>query len=482
MKYLKHIVVILFVIPCSLKAQNNSDDSLILNNYGVDQTNKIIVWNSKKPINSLAYNTSNNSIVFNNITYTFLEKPSDLVTTESYLLLKGKDTFRLYITPLPVLNITSSKPIVDEPKITAKLKYSSPEQNIEATIGIELRGNSSLAYPKKSYDLEIWKDTTNKESIDVKFDDLRNDDDWILNSLYNEPLRIRSFFSNKLWLKLYKLYYTQNEPSAKSGIDLMYTEVFLNNKYLGIYSLMEQVDRKLLSLKEFTNDNVRGALFKASSYKGATSFKEAPDFKNIFPHWGGYEMIYPYENFEAHWGGLYEFIDFVANATDVSFKKEIADRFDLHNAIDYFIFINLIRATDNLGKNFYIVNYDSKTPYFIVPWDLDGVLGIIQDGKRIATTNDILSNGLFDRLLKLNPDNYRKKLKERWTMLRSEEFSDELLLNTLDESVIYFEENKIYEREFMVWSQQTTRKDDVNYLKEWLRERLKYLDSYFDNL
>ena len=58
-------------------------------------------------------------------------------------------------------------------------------------MGIRQRGNLSLRFPKKSYDIEFWNDTISKEKKDLKFEGLRDDDDLILDALYNEPLKVR---------------------------------------------------------------------------------------------------------------------------------------------------------------------------------------------------------------------------------------------------------------------------------------------------
>ncbi|WP_366841162.1 CotH kinase family protein [Lacinutrix sp.] len=48
---------------------------------------------------------------------------------------------------------------------------------------------------KKSFDLEFWADLVSKEKKDIKFKGMRSDDDWILDAMYNEPLRLRSYYS-----------------------------------------------------------------------------------------------------------------------------------------------------------------------------------------------------------------------------------------------------------------------------------------------
>ncbi len=481
MKINTHVLVLLLIIlPVSIYpyVQKHIIITPRDESYAIDQENKIIVWN----FNIDTFQKSNNDFLKVNFEENFVWSVyiENLSYTTSYDVIYNEMIFKLYITELPVIIITATDTIKDDPKIPSQFTYANQDSIKIGVSGIELRGNISLKFPKKSYDLEFWEDPEKETSTDMQFGNLRKDDDWILDGLYNEPLRIRSYVANKLWLSIHQPHYLNQEKEAKSGIDLMFVEVFLNNEYIGVHALMEQVDRKLLQLKKYKKSKVRGELFKASSYKGAPKYKMAPKYKNIFPHWAGYEIEYPFENYKAQWKYIYRFTKFVVKSKDPIFKKKIVEKFDLDNAIDYFLFINLVRATDNLGKNFYVARYDKKTPYFNIPWDLDGVLGTIQDGKRIPTTDDILSNGLFDRLLKTNPNNYRKKLKERWFLLRKQQFSDKSLFKNIQDHYDYFYKQKIYEREQIVWPSKISLQNHLRYIKKWLADRLQYLDDYFN--
>lgn len=454
----------------------------IENYYGIDQKNKIILCHTLL-IDSLALEKVVQKLIqLGGTSYFFITPPKQLQDTERYLVVNEVDTFQLYFTKLPLVKLETSDTIVDEPKRIARMTYVDSTSNFTTTIGIELRGNSALKYPKKSYDLEIRIDSLSELSADLKFGELRKDDDWILNSLYNEPLKLRSYFSTKLWLEVHKPSYLIEKPKAKSSNDLVFAEVFLNETYEGVYLLSEPVDRKQLQLKKMKYDTVHGELLKANSYGDASSFKKAPTFNNAFPTWGGFQMKYPYENYESHWEGIYQFVALTPTEDDEDFVSKIERHLDLDNAIDYFLFVNLLRATDNLGKNYFLARQTQDTPYFFVPWDLDGVLGCIQDGKSIVTANDILSNGLFDRLLASNPSNYRGRLSKRWEELRATHYSTEILLEKLTKAYSFLDQHKIYERDNLVWPNETNTEEGLTYLENWLKKRLLFLDGFFRDM
>ena len=450
--------------------------------FGIDDTHKIVVWHVND-IDSLV--STNNTIAHLKFNHAFgvVDRSTPISYSNSIAISKGKVDYTLFITKLPIVHITTdSTTINDNSKVLGHFTYFNDDRYVQSVMGIRHRGNLSLTFPKKSFDIEFWTDSISKHSKDIKFKDLRLDDDWILDGLYNEPLRLRSFVAAKLWSKIHQPYYRAQEPQAKSGFDMKFVEVFKNQKYYGVYALSESVDRKQLKLKEYRDKIVLGELFKAESYDGAPSFKKAPPYNNLFPHWGGFQMRYPLIDYRAHWNDLAKLTQLVVNGTNKEFASKIDEQLHIANTIDYYLLVNLLRATDNLGKNYFIGRYDKEEPYFFIPWDLDGVFGTIQDGRRIATTDDILSNGLFDRLLKVNSNGYKSKVKSRWKILREAEFSDEALSKRIANLYKKFSTERIFERENLVWPSSITPENHYGYLKNWLNERLTYLDSHFENL
>ena len=315
---------------------------------------------------------------------------------------------------------------------------------------------------------------------------MRSDDDWILDGMYNEPLRLRSHIATNLWTKIHEPYYSEKEPKAKSGFEVKFVEVFKNNEYFGIYQFSESIDRKQLKLKKNVENTIYGELYKANSYDGGPDFTKSPSkFNNLFPHWNGWKTEYPFINYESDFANLSQFTNLVVNGTDEAFSKNIEKEVHITNAIDYYLLVNILRATDNLGKNYYLGKYDNNEPYFFIPWDLDGVLGIIQDGKRERVTNSVLGNGLFNRLLEINPNGYKEELKARWITLRASAFSNKALLSKIDKIYTNFTEDKVYEREQLIWRNklnEVSNEDHYEYLKLFLEDRLLFLDAHFKSL
>jgi hypothetical protein len=389
----------------------------------------------------------------------------------------------LFFSHLALININTTETIQDEPKVLANflLTDTTDADVIVSYCGIEYRGGVSKSYPKKSYDIELWKDEEGNNSNKLPLLNMRNDDDWILIGMFNEPLRIRSAINHKLWRDIHAPYYIKQEEDAMAGIRTKYIELAINNEYMGIYSLCEQVDKKQLQLKKY-NTTIRGELYKGIGW-GASTFTSLTSFDNDERLWSGFEFKYPKEDEDTDWSNLYNLVDFVINSTQTNFENDIENFFVLDNAIDYFIFLNFLRATDNTGKNIYIAKYKENEPYFYIPWDLDGTYGIIWNGEQENTYDDIFSNGLYDRLLNSDNNIFNSNASNRWFELRNTNVIDyDVLTNKISQSYNLLSSNGNYEREIIKWGKESIDTLNLNYTYEWIENRLNFLDSYFGSV
>ncbi len=68
---------------------------------------------------------------------------------------------------------------------------------------------------------------------------------------------------------------------------------------------------------------------------------------------------------EAEWNELGELVSLATEADSIDFNSAIEHAVQWDNAIDYFIFINLLAAMDNRSKNYFLVRRhdpSGKTP------------------------------------------------------------------------------------------------------------------------
>ncbi|AZQ44577.1 CotH kinase family protein [Nonlabens ponticola] len=443
--------------------------------FQVDEEHQIILANM--PIADI--NEQVNFVLLEEDIYTLVDTQESINTRTAYEVTKEDETYTLFFTALPIISIESNSRIDDEPKVPATLHYADSTQQFTSYIGIELRGRSSRIYSKKTYDLEFWEDVAGDDTRDVALDGLREDDDYILDAIYNEPLRLRSHISHQLWLDLHQPYYLDQEPEAKSGADVRFVEVFLNNQYQGVFNLSEQIDRKQLKLKKFKKSKqvIRGELFQGDNWGDATVLYKATDYDNDKRDWNGFILKYPQDT--TDWSNLHQMVSTATAKNQELFEDNIWQQFNYDNFIDYFIFVNVVRATDNTGKNIYVARYDNDQPYFYVPWDLDGVFGTQYYGKVDNITDDVLGNSLQNRLMRESSSKFKKDLETRWKELRKNLLSTPNLIKLFEDKYNYLNDHKIYERESMVQEEFDSHQLQLEYIKSWTNRRMDYLDTVF---
>ncbi|MCK9254976.1 MAG: CotH kinase family protein [Bacteroidales bacterium] len=477
MAYFRNILILLFVSLNSLYAQQIVFEKKF---YHIDESKKLILIN--KSIESINSETSEISAILLNKTY-FLSPPvSEFELGRSYSLIDGNYTnYILYFTEFPIINIECDSHVPSDFRALANFKISESNGNVlENIIGIELQGSSSLFYPKKNYRIEFWVDPYGMINKNVSLLGMRNDDDWSLLAMYIEPLRIRTKSANELWLQIHKPYYSQLEPRAINGTRNEYVELFFNGEYNGIYCLGERIDQKQLQLKEFkTSTGIRGELYKGQDWGGATEFKELEEFEYNSEFWSGFKYKYPKE--EIDWSILYNFVDFVINSSNTEFYANYKQKFDVNNSVDYYLFLNLMQAYDNQGKNIYIAKYDKNEVYFYVPWDLDATFDLDWNGSYSNYYQSILSNGFYNRLIHDCSENgFNVLLKNRWNSLRQNVLTYDNIISIFRENFEVLQKNAVYEREHLIWGDDYVfYENGFAHLENWVQNRLEFLDNIF---
>ncbi len=379
---------------------------------------------------------------------------------------------------MPTVNITTDGPIVNTPAVHGTIVVDDHNGTvIEMHAGFKIRGTSSQQYDKKSYRVELWADETGVEMIDTTFLGMRSDDDWNLEAMWAQPLRLRDKVANMLWMEMYQLPYYETAPGAMPGIQMEYVDLYVNDAYMGVYALTERMDRKQLGLRKY-NGTLRGLLFKGNG-EGAPTFDTLPEYDNTSDTWGNYEWVYPNEyDTLMDWSVLYNFTNFVMNSTDNAFYSQYSTMFDAQNAIDYFLFINVLQAMDNMGRNLFVARNKKSGTFFYLPWDLDAIWGLDTDGSQTNNAEGFMSNGFFDRLLDDCSDNgFAAMLQARYNALRTTVLTRENIMDLVLGEYEALNESGAYDREHEAWPDFTVDTTQLDYLSDWLDARFAYLDT-----
>ena len=406
---------------------------------------------------------------------------------------------KITFTFLPIINL---KGTFDYNYSNGKLSLLTPEETepITTLLKAKWRGGSTNTVDKhkRNYKIKTLNEKGKKQEISLL--GMREDNNWILDAGQVDLFRLRNRIATEIWNEFAsKPYYASKEPKAKSGVAGKVVEVILNNEYRGIYSLTEAMDRKELKLKKYDdiNQEFHGQLWKVSSWDKAQFQDIAEDYDNTKETWHAFETKYP--DFEdvnpTDYSPLYNAINFVVNSNDETFKKEIAEYFDVPVLIDYQIFLEVLKPIDNCGKNMYWGIYDvaRDKKLTLAIWDLDASVG--QDWHCSAPLHpDYVSPdtelgikeafNLYTRLSTLNVDNYNQKVSDRYHELRKTYFSEENLISKYQGYYNMLVKSGAASREENKWSEDSdiggyplNFKEEIEYIKNWITKRLYYLDT-----
>lgn len=398
---------------------------------------------------------------------------------------RGSQSFVLYFTSLPLIHVHTEENIRDEPKVCSwtEMQYTGKEDGNGKTslyasfAGIEFRGRTSANFEKKSYGLELWENSYGRDQS-APLLGMRSGEDWILDAMYIDRLRMRNKLSFEIWEKMWQEKHVGAWQAILPGIQCEFVELFINQRYMGLYCLSEKLDEKLLKLPD-GGPGSAGVLYKAIDWQGgATAFKTYNSEPVQSMIWEGWEQIFP-ENY-AYWEPLVHLRKTVVLDNDELFAAKIDSLIDLDCLAEYFIFTNLILAHDNIIKNYYLTRYREESRFLILPWDLEGSLGIMWDGEE-SSSNGMLENNLFNRLRELEVNEFNELLSSKWENYRASIFQLDSLAAPVIQYAALLKRSGAVERENRRWDGLNIDLDqEFQYLLQWTELRLQYLDLFFD--
>ena len=353
---------------------------------------------------------------------------------------------------------------------------------------LRYRGASSLKYEKKSFAIKLLD--SDGEDLDANVFGIRKENDWILDAMAIDRIRMRNRVCFDIWNEISKTPY-KTDFDNRNGTLGQFVEVYLNGEYHGLYCMTDKIDRKLLGLKKAKEQSdgsvyVRGVLYKGEAWTDATGMS-GYDTSESFDEesWNGWELQYPddYPCYDA-WKPLMNLIDF-CNTRNAFFKLHYRQHFYYDNLVDYALFIMGLNIIDNNVKNthFSCPDINVNETFLITPWDLDCSLGGLYEGshyEEYTKITELTSNYLYYQLYVYNVDNFRGSMKERWQELLSGIMSPDNFNARLDAYAKRFKESGAWQREYDKWNNNPVPLDldeELEYVKKWYVNNIAALNK-----
>ena len=192
-------------------------------------------------------------------------------------------------TELPIVMInTLGQTIVENTKINALMdvKYNGPvvmtylsdsANEYSGSIGIELRGASSLAYPQHSYGIETRTSSGSNNNVPIL--DMPADNDWALISNYND----RSLVRNVLAYRLFE----QMEIMLPEHACAKYWSIVYTKGYTFVWEKIKRDQNRVKIIKlttaDSTGDELTGGYILQQNYWDANNSFQSNYSRSIIP-------------------------------------------------------------------------------------------------------------------------------------------------------------------------------------------------------
>lgn len=351
----------------------------------------------------------------------------------------------------------------DEREIS--VRYESFNQEFDAYAKIKIQGSSSLNYEKKNYTIKLYKDNDLDEEFKFDFG-WGKQNKYCLKANWVDKTQARNIVSARLVADVQKKYNLFTDTPHYGTIDGEPVEIYLNNEFLGLYTINIPKDAWMFNMDERNDNHI---VLAADNGAPGNLFTGEADYR-------AWDVEVGEENQETL-DKLNRVVDFVRFSSDEEFRNNISEYFNLDSLLNYYVLMQFGQFNDNVCKNMLLVTYDGKVWYTSL-YDLDTTWGSQYNGKSLFdyTVNTVPSSSrLWQRLEQSFPN----ELADRYFELRKDMLTPEIVKAKFKQFT-YTIPVKSFEKERNRW------KDIPGYsldqVDEFLKIRVPLADDYFAKL
>ncbi len=371
------------------------------------------------------------------------------------------------------------------------------------------RGATAKSYMMKpSFNMKL-RDASYAEEADSALLGMRSCSSWILDAMAIDRICMRNRVAFDIWNDFSRLPYDSGFE-RRNGTEGRFVEVYINDRYYGIYCMSDRINRNLLNLKKVSEDEggsitVRGVLYKSGtsdiSRQEERSFNEDSSACVISWH-NAWELTYPEENGGLQaWNPLLEAFDEGKNANYVK------QYFYLQNLADYQIHVMALSIGDNWGnKNHYLsvrnITKDINDPdtteanrrrFVLTPWDLDTSFGGAYDGSCYGgnysdwPVSAASSNAPYPISSIVGDLTYKAILRDRWLVARAGAFSIDSINAKMERYRDLFIQSGAWQRMTDYFETRSAKPkyvldlaEEIALIEAWYADRFSEMDRYFN--
>ena len=402
--------------------------------------------------------------------------------------------YALKCTTLPLMNIECGVEIGDSPIPMSITLFDNRLNTVSRTTAsegtIHVRGNTTTVFPKKGYRFSLTKESAgnNVRPNQISLLGMRQDEDWLLYGAYNDQEKIRNVFSSNLWEYSCG---TDNALGINTGMEYKYLELFIDGEYWGLYALGYPIDEKQLMLNPESG--------KEGLYKGINWFNESDISFTEGGNLVGFRIKGTVNEATRNWEPILNY--YYNLSLNQNENDKLYAGIDMDNAVDIYLFINLIQGLDHaMGgrniKNLYLAVSDSEEgpTALYAPWDMDITWGngwandlsvnLTVPYGLPASNHVLMHSGYLNQLIVNEADGIWEKIFDKYSYLRETGWSEESINTMLDgyEADIYASGAYLREKERWPQGSYADASERLSIFRSYVMERLKEMDSYYESL
>ena len=390
---------------------------------------------------------------------------------------------------LCTLALTCARDIVDNEKRSCQFEVTDGggAKVYSSYAGVELRGRSSMSFPKKNYSIELrGADATNAPENPVNLLDMGKESDWVLDGAWAD----RSFSRNALVFDTFRGLREQDWASQSRFCTLS-----LNSKAQGIYRVVEKVKRDDDRVNVAADDGTGASFVIKQDDDGILNMPLGLGNK--------WKLIYPNQDdaTAAQRAGVQSFLDklkaALANPSGSDATTGVFALLDFENTVDWVLIQEFSKNIDAYNLSVHFAR-SAGGRAVLIPWDFDLSLGqpIVKNESGGATNEKpegfvVHRSDFINSLTKISA--FKARLATRWQELRAGALTDAKLQSRLDRYEVTLDPARVAEN-FTVWpidaseystvySMYTIPKvashaDDMARLKSFISARLVWMDAH----
>lgn len=381
---------------------------------------------------------------------------------------------------LPVLAITTTAgaPVDSEDDyVDATLTVkdaANPSNNYTGTMGIKGHGNTTWEMPKKPYRLNLDKKTT--------LLGMNNDSNWILLANYDDKAMIRNDVAFHV-SNLFGMFWTPNS---------VFAEVYLNGQYEGVYQVSEKVEvsKARLNIGSIDDTDISGTdltggyLAEIDHYAGETLMLTSQVGLPI----GLADPDPPVAEQAAYFTTAFQGAEnslYASNFTDETTGWR--SKWDQDSMVQWFLVNELMgnQDADDFSSDYFYKPRGDDRFYMGPVWDFDISSGNVNYSAIVSPTVPWVAtqSKWYTQLLK-DPA-FVTAVKAKWTAMKPQVAQLPAYIDTRAATLTPAAVNNygrwptLGERVFPNPEAAGTYDGEVAYLKNWITQRIAYMDSHY---